>query len=67
MSSFQYVNVQNFTPNSGNWTPLANVTAVVRNGNVFTVQMSASAPLIVSPLGNWELELGPSLPWAAES
>jgi alpha-glucosidase len=52
MSSFQYVNVQNFTPNLGQWTSLANVTGQGRNGNVFTLSMSSGPGPVISFLSN---------------
>lgn len=48
MSSFQFVNVQNFTPNLGQWTSLANVTAPGQTGNTFALQMSAGPGPIIS-------------------
>ena len=53
MSSFQYVNVLNFTPNAGQWTSLSNVTSSGRNGNSFTLGMSAGpGPVITFLSGN---------------
>jgi alpha-glucosidase len=52
MSSFQYVNVQNFTPNLGQWTSLANVTGQGRSGNMFTLPMSSGPGPVISFLSN---------------
>ncbi|HLK66129.1 MAG TPA: TIM-barrel domain-containing protein [Bryobacteraceae bacterium] len=52
MSSFQYVNVQNFTPNLGQWTSLANVTGRGQNGNSFTLQMSSGPGPVITFLSN---------------
>jgi alpha-glucosidase len=52
MSSFQFVNVQNFTPNLGQWTSLANVTGAVQSGNSFTLQMSSGPGPVISFLSN---------------
>lgn len=52
MSSFQYVNVQNFTPNLGQWTSLANVTAPGQSGNSFQLQMSAGPGPVITFLSN---------------
>jgi alpha-glucosidase len=52
MSSFQYVNVQNFTPNLGQWTSLTNVTGIAQNGNAFQLQMSSGPAPVLSFLSN---------------
>jgi alpha-glucosidase len=52
MSSFQYVNVQNFTPNLGQWTSLAAVTSPGQNGNSFTLGMSAGPGPMITFLSN---------------
>src|SRR5580704_10989016 len=52
MSSFQYVNVQNFTPNLGQWTSLANVTGPGQSGNSFTLQMSSGPGPVITFLSN---------------
>lgn len=52
MSSFQYVNVHNFTPNLGQWTSLANVTGPGRNGNSFTLRMSSGPGPVITFLSN---------------
>ena len=52
MSSFQYVDVQSFTPNSGAWTALANVTGATQNGNSFTLQMSSGPGPVITFLSN---------------
>src|SRR5262245_56125815 len=52
MNSFQYVNVQNFTPNLGQWTTLANVTGQGRSGNRFALPMSSGPGPIVEFLSN---------------
>jgi alpha-glucosidase len=48
MSSYQYVNVHNFTPAWGAWTSLANVTGVARSGNAFTLQMSSGPGPVIT-------------------
>ena len=52
MSSFQYVNVQNFTPNLGQWVSLANVTGQGRNGNAFALPMSSGPGPVITFLSN---------------
>ncbi|HVO59352.1 MAG TPA: TIM-barrel domain-containing protein [Terriglobales bacterium] len=52
MSSFQYINVQNFTPNLGQWTMLANVTGPGQSGNSFQLQMSAGPGPVITFLSN---------------
>ena len=52
MSSFQYVNVHNFTPNLGQWTSLANVMGPGQSGNSFTLQMSAGPGPVITFLSN---------------
>lgn len=39
---YTYVDVKNFTPNLGQWTPIGNIAAVARVGNVFTLALSSS-------------------------
>lgn len=39
--SFTYVDVKNFTPNWGQWTPVGNVASVKRAGNVFTLDLAS--------------------------
>jgi alpha-glucosidase len=52
MSSFQFVNVANFTPNAGQWTSLANVTSSGQNGNSFTLGMSSGPGPVITILSN---------------
>ena len=52
MSSFQYVNVQNFTPNLGQWTSLGGVTGPGQNGNSFTLQMASGPGPVITFLSN---------------
>lgn len=52
MSSFQYVNVANFTPNAGQWTSLANVTSSGRSGNSFKLGMSSGPGPMITFLSN---------------
>jgi len=52
MSSFNYVNVQNFTPNLGQWTSLANVTGQGRNGDAFTLPMSSGPGPVITFLSS---------------
>jgi alpha-glucosidase len=51
-SSFQYVNVANFTPNAGQWTSLGNVTSSGQSGNSFTLGMSAGPGPMITFLSN---------------
>ena len=47
MINYVYVDTADFTPNTGVWTSLANVTAIARNGNTFTFTMSSGpAPML---------------------
>lgn len=48
MSSFQFVNVNAFTPNLGQWTSLGDVTAPGRQGNDFVLQMNAGPGPVIS-------------------
>ncbi|HYZ83302.1 MAG TPA: TIM-barrel domain-containing protein [Bryobacteraceae bacterium] len=52
MSSFQYVNVRNFTPNLGQWVSLTNVTGQGRCGNSFTLPMSSGPGPVITFLSN---------------
>jgi alpha-glucosidase len=63
MSSFQFVNVQNFTPNLRQWTGVANVLGAIQTGNSFALQMSAGPGPVISFLSNsaFRVRFNPSL------
>src|SRR5690348_12837761 len=52
MSKFRYVNVKEFTPSSGLWTQLTNVTSASRIGNAFTLRMSSGPGPMITFLSN---------------
>ena len=38
--AYEFVNVNAFTPNLGQWTSIGNISTVTQNGNVFTLNMA---------------------------
>ncbi len=45
--SYQFVNVNAFTPNLGHWTPFGNVAAVTQTGNSFLLKAEANGVSLV--------------------
>ncbi|MGC4102443.1 glycoside hydrolase family 31 protein [Ferruginibacter sp.] len=50
--AYKFVNVNEFTPNAGQWTPVGNISGYTQSGNVFTLQLEndPALKLIVSVL-----------------
>src|SRR5690606_1014949 len=44
MSSYRFVNVNEFTPNDGGWTSVGNVASYTQNGVALQLNMTGGAP-----------------------
>ena len=44
MSEYEFVGVEQFTPNDGTWTPIGIVTGVERSGSTFQLTMAGGGP-----------------------
>lgn len=45
MSSYNFVNVNDFTPNNGGWTSIGKISGYSQKGNVFTLQLASDKTL----------------------
>lgn len=69
MSSYKYVNVNEFTPNMGQWVSVGNIASFTQSGNTINLQPQNGPPLLVSFLSRsmFRVRFNPAGDYAADN
>lgn len=69
MSTYQFVRVDQFTPNSGTWTGVGNVTGIQQNGSVLTLKMQSGPGPIITFLSStlFRVRFNPTASYAVDN